>query len=236
MNAARHNFGDVQRLFDFVEATNETNLERIGRQFKISEELIKAEDTGQRVWAWFWHRPIIDGVEVAVAKEGVKAVWRLQRLYERAKGILLLMEQTSLRDESGKQLDKCGRDSTRPRGMPRDTANAIATNLYEDDPDFKHKTAKEWSEAVGCSAGTVSQLPAWKRKITETGRGRKRKGNGTAPQAVTMTDKMQECILGNGRKHEILKLLAEQEADWEPSPCDEDASDFPTKVHERKKV
>ena len=85
--------------------------------------------------------------------------------------------------------------------------------------------AREWAAVIRhvtgktCSTSTVEDTPLWKATMKKTGRGRTK---GKSPKAVTLTDGL-ESVVGKGERHEALQgLIAEQEADYEPSPVDDD--------------
>jgi hypothetical protein len=66
-----------------------------------------------------------------------------------------------------------------------------------------------------------------------TGRGRTK---GKAPKAVALTNDL-ESVVGEGERHEVLnKLIAEHDADYEPSPVDDDPNDNdPPATHRKRK-
>jgi hypothetical protein len=115
-----------------------------------------------------------------------------------------------------------------------DEANQTAIKLAKQDSAFVNGGAREWAAAIRkatdktCSTSTVEDTPLWKATMKKTGRGRTR---GKAPKAVTLTDGL-ESVTGEGERHEVLQgLIAQQKADYEPSPVDDDA---PTKRQKPK--
>jgi hypothetical protein len=71
--------------------------------------------------------------------------------------------------------------------------------------------------------------------MKQTGRGKE--GNAPAPKALSLTSDL-EAVTGEGEPNEVLEqLIAEQEADHEPSPLEPDPPDSrPKKVHSRKRL
>ncbi len=96
-------------------------------------------------------------------------------------------------------------------------ANAKALELADKDKEFVKRSQREWAEAIGCSDGLVSKLPLWQKTMQLSGR--RRKGRGTS-KAVSFTKALENTI---GEQDDPLQgLIAEQEADYEPSPLEED--------------
>jgi hypothetical protein len=76
-------------------------------------------------------------------------------------------------------------------------------------------TVRELAEAVGCSEGKATMLPAW-RALMEM---RKKHARPKKPKAVSLTDNV---LATEGKEDEALqRLIEEHEADWEPSPLEE---------------
>lgn len=98
------------------------------------------------------------------------------------------------------------------KGMPRREANIEARKHLEQNPDAK---ARDVAKAIGCALGMVSKLPAWQAVQEQRMRGKKPK----AAKVVNLTSKM-EAVTGR-EESPLCKLIAEQEADAEPSPLDD---------------
>jgi hypothetical protein len=74
-------------------------------------------------------------------------------------------------------------------------------------------TVRELANAIGCSEGKTTGLPAWRVLMEE-----RRKRSPKRPRAVSLSDKV---LASEGRDDESLRrLIDEAEADWEPSPLD----------------
>jgi hypothetical protein len=87
-------------------------------------------------------------------------------------------------------------------------------------------SVRELAKVIGCSEGTVVKLPAW-RALMER---RQKRATPKALRAVQLSDKV---LAATGEQDEELqRLIAEQEADREPSPL----SDSPTRVREHKRL
>ncbi|MHB1422808.1 MAG: hypothetical protein ACYC3I_06360 [Gemmataceae bacterium] len=106
------------------------------------------------------------------------------------------------------------------RRMSADEANYKALELAKKDRLFVQRSQREWAKSIGCSAGLVSKLPLWRETVRQS-RPQKR-SNGSAPKAVRFTA-AHENSLGEPDE-ELQRLIAEQEADSEPSPLEGDPS------------
>ena len=99
--------------------------------------------------------------------------------------------------------------------LRRAEANVKARDYLKDNPEA---TAREVAEGIGCSLGMVPKLPAWKAVYEQRVKGRQPK-----PRTVSLTTKLQRAT---GVEDESLKkLIAEQEADFEASPLEENVPD-----------
>jgi hypothetical protein len=127
-----------------------------------------------------------------------------------------------------------GDSMSRPRTTVQE-ANCKAMELARADPAFVQRSLREWADAIGCSHGLVTELPLWQETMRRTGRGRKDKS--VAPKAVSLT-KPLEAATGEGDKDDVLnQLIAQQEADKEPSPLEDDPPDSrPKRARTRKRV
>jgi hypothetical protein len=122
----------------------------------------------------------------------------------------------------------------RSRRMRREEANDKAKKLAEVDHSFVQRSLREWSEAIGCSEGLVTELSLWRETMKRTGRGKE--DATSAPKVVSLTPQL-EAVTGEGEKDEELnRLIAEQEADHDPSPLDDDTEGRPRRVHSRKRL
>lgn len=119
------------------------------------------------------------------------------------------------------------------RRMSRTEANEKAMELAKADPNFaKNPSPTRWAKEIGCSVGTVYNLSFFQVCQVRSGQGR---GRGS-PNVVGFTDKL-ESTTGEGNKHEVLdRLIAEQDADSEPSPLEDDPPDAPQRVRHRKRL
>jgi hypothetical protein len=138
------------------------------------------------------------------------------------------------RDDFGANTTRAVR-SPRSRRMPLEQANAKAMQLAQADRLFVQRTIREWAKAIGCSTGLVHDLPLWKETMKRTGRGRPVKT--PAPKAISLTPLIEE-VTGEGEREEMLnQLIAEQQADQEPSPLDDEPPGArPRNVHCRKRL
>jgi hypothetical protein len=111
----------------------------------------------------------------------------------------------------------------RQKRMSKGEANDKAMELAQADPSFVDRSAREWAGSIGCSEGLVSKLPLWRETMKRTNRGKK--GNGSSPKATRLTSS-REATLG-APDSELQQLIEEQQADKEPSPCEDDPPDSP---------
>jgi hypothetical protein len=93
-------------------------------------------------------------------------------------------------------------------------ANDRALALVEARQLSVDSSVREWAKTIGCSEGSVCKLPLWQEIMKRTGRGRKEQG--TSPKAISLTNKLEATLIPE--KDELRRLIAEQEADKEPSP------------------
>ena len=121
--------------------------------------------------------------------------------------------------------------------MTADEANQVAMELAEKDHAFVNATAEEWarkiSEATGttCSPSTVHKTALWKTTMQKTGRGRTKGGSF---RTVTLTKKLEAVTRDDAQQQALDILIAEQEADSEPSSAEDDPPDRPQRVHFRR--
>ena len=115
-------------------------------------------------------------------------------------------------------------------------ANRAVRRLAKKDTGFVDGTAEEWAagvrEATGktCSVSTIHRTKLWDKVMSRTGRRRKRKG----PKAVALTEAVLATV-GKGKKDETLnRLIAQCEADSEPSPLEPDPPDEPRWARNRR--
>jgi hypothetical protein len=116
------------------------------------------------------------------------------------------------------ELERATSEGKRSRkGMSIDEANAAARRLAKCDIAFVKLPIREWAKRIGCTISTVSKTALWQEVMRRSGRGRV---PGGVPKTVSLTENINAC-LGEGRPNEVLdQLIAEQEADFEPSPVD----------------
>jgi hypothetical protein len=123
--------------------------------------------------------------------------------------------------------------SGRKARMTAAEANERAMGLAKADRFFVKRSLREWAEAIGCSEGLVAKLPLWLATMEKTGRGKKDRV--APPKAVSLTGNL-EAVLGD-EDAELKRLMAEQQADMEPNPCEDDPPDTrPRKVRTHKRV
>jgi hypothetical protein len=145
--------------------------------------------------------------------------------------------------ESADPLDQsasepAGRSRTGPKCKARMTiaqANDKAKKLaHKMRKGFFALSQRQQAEMIGCSWATWKKTEFY--RIAETKRpGGKRKRTST-PKTVSLTP-LLEAVTGEGDRDEALKqLVAEQEADMEASPLDDDPPDRPRRIHSRKRL
>jgi hypothetical protein len=94
--------------------------------------------------------------------------------------------------------------------MSKEDANVKALELAKANPEFVHKSQREWAKLIGCSFGTISKTKLWQETMKQSGRGRKNRDE-QAPKAVSLTPK----VLSTQGEHdeELTRLIDEQKAD-----------------------
>lgn len=108
---------------------------------------------------------------------------------------------------------------SRKRRMTQKEANQKALLLAKRDRSFVLRSVRQWAKAIGCSAGLVSKLPYW---VETRDKRRRAKGPGKGPKTISLTAGL-EAVTGQGDRDEALRqLISEQEADYEPSPLEDD--------------
>ncbi|MGD9690829.1 MAG: hypothetical protein AB7K52_14225 [Phycisphaerales bacterium] len=116
-------------------------------------------------------------------------------------------------------------------------ASVAARRLLANDDTFATKTAREWADAIGCSAGLVVTLPSWKA-IQE---GKKKAAgvqkDSSHPPVVSLTKSLEQNVDQSGRLGKAIgasigatptpreialkNLIQESERDAEPSSTDD---------------
>jgi hypothetical protein len=109
-------------------------------------------------------------------------------------------------------------------------ANEKAMQLAEADPQFIHKTQRQWARAIGCATGQIAKLPLWREVAKETGRDRT--GKRKRPRVVSLTERVLAKTADP--QAELNRLVAEQRRDDEPSPLEEERPR--ARVRHRKKL
>jgi len=112
-------------------------------------------------------------------------------------------------------------------------ANKIAMELAEKDPNFVHGGVRKWVQKIlertgkKFSNSTVHKTALWQGTMKESNRGRTK---GSTPKTVSLTPAL-EVATGEGERHEVLnRLIAEQQADSDLSPLEDDAPGKPRRV------
>ena len=118
-----------------------------------------------------------------------------------------------------------------------DEANQIAMKLAKMSRAFVRADVKEWARKISkasgktCSPSTVHKTALWKATMQKTGRGRTKGGSS---RTVTFTKKLEAVTRDDAQQQALDKLIAEHEADSEPSSAEDDPPDRPHRVHFRR--
>jgi hypothetical protein len=119
---------------------------------------------------------------------------------------------------------KDSRQSVAKSSISREEANLAAMELARQNPAFVDGGVRDWAAAISvatgktCSISTVMKTQMWTTTMQATGRG---KTKGKAPKAISFSENM-EAVIGRGDNQEVLnKLIADHNADNEPSPFDD---------------
>ena len=93
---------------------------------------------------------------------------------------------------------------------------------------------RQQAELIGCSWTTWRKTPFYAEALKKRPTSKPKKPS--SPKAVSLTAE-REAVTGEGDRDEVLKqLVAEQEADKEPSPLESDSPNHPRKIHSRKRL
>ncbi|MCC5830904.1 MAG: hypothetical protein JJU36_15770 [Phycisphaeraceae bacterium] len=107
------------------------------------------------------------------------------------------------------QVEPAPKPSNAPK---RDRCNLAALDRMRTDPDFRNRTADEWSKALGCSASLVVTLHAWKSRF------------GAIHKVKRAAKPLTEAVgkIAPDTDEVLERLAAESEADnrSDPSPLD----------------
>jgi hypothetical protein len=151
----------------------------------------------------------------------------------RASGAADMLVPDDATARMGDGLPNVGAPKGKPcKRMTHDEANSKAMKLAKKmKKKFFALSRREQAELIGCSFAT------WKKteffKTAERRRPAKAPRKPSSPKTVSLTNKV-EAVTGEGGRDQVLKgLIAEQEADKEPSPLD---SADQRQTHFRKKL
>lgn len=123
-----------------------------------------------------------------------------------------------------------GNRNDKRRGMPREEANERARRIL---PEYVRKhgrlpPVREAARMIGCAAGAVSRLPIYRAIKERLDAGQRPK----KPKTVSLTP---EVLATTGRDDEELKrLMADRQANFEPSPLEDDAPGEPRRLYRPK--
>jgi hypothetical protein len=93
---------------------------------------------------------------------------------------------------------------------------------------------RQQAKQIGCSWATWKKTEFYAKAQARRPAGKR--STVSSPKAESLTA-AREAVTGEGDKEEVLQqLIAEQEADKEPSPLESDAPGRPRKVHSRKRL
>lgn len=113
--------------------------------------------------------------------------------------------------------------------MSRDEANEAARDLLRENPKM---TVRELARRIGCSEGLIGSLREYRAV-------RERLNAGDTPKRAKVVSLTGDVLATVGTRDEALERLragelervkAEQAAEYEPSPLDDDAPNWPRRV------
>src|SRR5262249_23970759 len=130
-------------------------------------------------------------------------------------------------------LSSLSQGTTDDRRITAKETNSKAMELAEADGAFVERTLRECVAAIGCSVGVVAKVRLGKATRRKTGRGTK--DGVAAPKVVSLTPSLEATVGDEGP--ELNRLVAEQRADMEPSPLEDDPPGTrPRRVRTRKRL
>lgn len=153
--------------------------------------------------------------------------------------VLFLSEVAEIYEACARAAADCVRSrQERPKnkvpGLPRHEANIRAHELLRDNPSI---TAAELARAIPCAQGTVPKLPAWRVVQERKRRGPRRTAAGAVPLSGAVLDSIAQQRAKSGTDNPLTRLIAEQEADAEPSSVVPDPPDGkPRRVRAHKRA
>jgi len=128
------------------------------------------------------------------------------------------------------------------KGMTVEQANAKASELAKKmQREFVHLSENQQAALIGTTWRTWSKTRLYaqlrKRKEKEGLPARRRKGGGS-PRTVSLTGKLEDVLVDKeeSQQRALNQLIADQEADGEPSPLEEDPLSNRRKVYARKRT
>jgi hypothetical protein len=146
-------------------------------------------------------------------------------------GVTVFEQEFTLSREQMERITRLEGDATekdrltKKRRITSDEANIRAREILVENPTI---SSRDLAAQIGCSSGLISKLPAW-RAVQE------QLAAGARPKRMKTVSLSDTVLATTGRKDDPLqKLIAEQEADTEPSPLDDDESDKPCRVYGRR--
>jgi hypothetical protein len=123
---------------------------------------------------------------------------------------------------------------TKRKGMTVKEANEKAMEIAARIPDFFKLSERAQAKEIGCHWRTWTRTEFF--KTAERMRAPRVPKNPSSPKTVSLTHEL-EAVTGEGGRDEVLKkLIAQHEADAEPSPLEDDPPGREKKVHSRKRL
>jgi hypothetical protein len=129
-------------------------------------------------------------------------------------------------------------DQSPRQPMSKEAAGIRARKLADEmGQQFLCLSEAKQAKLIGCSWQTWSRTQFYRELYPEKAEGKTQGESAQSPRVVSLT-KNVEAVRGEGGKDQVLSnLIAEQQADYEPSPLDDDPPANPaTKVRVRKRL
>jgi hypothetical protein len=115
------------------------------------------------------------------------------------------------------------------RRMTVDQANERAMTLARNETSFRRLSERNQAKRIGCSWVTWKKTPFFRKLKDRKNLGSQAAKTPCPQRPIAFTDKVEASTAVGEKDEVLLNLIAEQEADQEPSPCEIE----PKKIYSR---
>jgi hypothetical protein len=174
-------------------------------------------------------------VELAAHRLGGRITDELEALEPELRRDLELVKVDTAKPKEYAQVEKEQKLPDQTRRMTVEEANTKAMKLARKmRAGFFALSERQQAKQIGCSWQTWSRTPFYRKAQAKRPAGKRSKPPSPKTESLTAG---REAVTGEGDKDEVLQqLIAEQEADKEPSPLETAPPNRPRKIHSRKRL